>query len=143
MSAAFHPFPVIDEPIARTAPPGAGAAPGAEANAASVLDEITRLVGPEIAATLVEEFGGRRLYIPMEVARGDVLTRAIGVTRARKLSRIFGGDRIDVPADFNHARRRTRIVILRRRGLSIPAIARTLRCTERYVYKVLAKRRTG
>jgi hypothetical protein len=56
---------------------------------------------------------------------------------------MFGGDRIDVPADFNHARRRTRIVILRRRGLSIPAIARTLRCTERYVYKVLAMRRTG
>jgi hypothetical protein len=59
MSAAFHLFPAIDEP---------GAPPG-DADAASVLDEIVRLVGPEVAATPVEEFGGRRLYIPMEVAR--------------------------------------------------------------------------
>jgi Mor family transcriptional regulator len=135
MSTAFL---LLHQTSARPRPPVGAARPGPDADSASVLDAITRLLGPAAVAALVEQFGGRRIYIPFAAARGDLLNRAIRLGQARKLAKVFGGDRIYVPADLGHARRRTRIAIMRERGLSVTAIARTLRCTERYVYKVLA-----
>jgi Mor family transcriptional regulator len=137
MSAALHSLSAIGEQLAPTAPP----ATRIDDDMLSVLDEIRQLIGLKAAVALVQAFGGRRIYVPMQIARGDLLAREIGVGLAKKLSRVFGGDRIDVPTDLDFARRRARIALMRRRGMTHAAIARTLHCTERYVYKVLAKER--
>ena len=57
------------------------------------------------------------------------------------MAHIFGSDRMLVPVTSNHLRRRVRIVAMRADNVSISRIARELRCTERYVYKVLALKR--
>jgi Mor family transcriptional regulator len=119
---------------------------GLERGAASLarssrLQAITDVVGAEAAAKLVSDFGGRRIYVPQVPARGDLLARSIGLAAETRLSRVYAGDRLDIPARPEPASRRARIFVLRRGGDSISTIARRLRCTERYVYKVLASLR--
>jgi hypothetical protein len=107
----------------------------------SLYDQIEHSIGDGAADKLIADFGGRRLYIPMAPAQGDVVTRSIGLAAATAMARMFGGDRLLIPVTSDHARRRVRIVALRAEHLSISRIAHELRCTERYVYKVLAEKR--
>ncbi|HYB91409.1 MAG TPA: hypothetical protein VEC38_10220 [Candidatus Binataceae bacterium] len=107
----------------------------------SMLGELAILVGEGAAEKLVRKFGGRRVYIPRAPVEGEVLVRLVGITAALKLARIFGGERVMLPADPDRRLRRDRIVALRGRQLSVAEIARTMRVTERYVYKVLADAR--
>ena len=104
----------------------------------TLYDQIGDSIGGDAADKLIADFGGRRLYIPRAPERGDLITRSIGLLAALTMARVFGGDRILIPATTTHARRRARIVTLRAEHVSISRIARELRCTERYVYKVLA-----
>ncbi|HUA32101.1 MAG TPA: Mor transcription activator family protein [Candidatus Binataceae bacterium] len=108
-----------------------------------MLDSITAVIGAAAAASLVAEFGGRRLYVPHTPRPEDVLVRILGAKTAALFARHFGGDRIVMPADPERAHRRERIIEARRKGLSISAVARETGCTERYVYKVLAQQRQG
>jgi len=107
----------------------------------SLFQQVGQSIGEEAADKLVADFGGRRLYIPMTPAAGDVVTGSIGLEAALAMSRVFGGDRLLIPSSNNNRRRRAEILALRRNGTSISRIARELRCTERYVYKVLAAER--
>lgn len=97
-------------------------------------DLIGDSIGDDAADKLIADFGGRRFYVPRAPAPGDPITRSIGLRAARA----FGGDRIVVPVTSSHLRRRARIVAMRADHVSISHIAQELRCTERYVYKVLA-----
>ena len=107
----------------------------------SLYDQIGHSIGGDAANKLIADFGGRRLYIPIAPAPGDLITRSIGLPAAMAMARVFGGDRILIPATSDHARRRVRIVAMRADHVSISRIAHELRCTERYVYKVLALHR--
>jgi Mor family transcriptional regulator len=69
-----------------------------------------------------------------------VVARVVGADAAQRLGAIFGGERIWFPNDAGHLTRR-RISLMRRRGSSVSRIARQLRLSERYVYKVLAELR--
>jgi Mor family transcriptional regulator len=109
----------------------------------SILDAIVDAIGGEAAAKLVAEFGGRRLYVPHNPGPQDPVASVIGADAASVLARTFGGDRLVVPANFERAHRRERIISARARGLTIAAIAREHHCTERYVYRVLARARQG
>jgi hypothetical protein len=100
-------------------------------------------LGAEAADKLIADFGGRRLYIPMTPAAGDVVTSSIGLDAATAMARIFGGDRLLIPSSSIQSRRREQILRMRAARCSISRIARELRCTERYVYKVLAAGRAG
>ncbi len=117
----FNPFPVA----ART----------------SLYDQIGHSIGGDAADKLIADFGGRRLYIPVAPAPGDRVTRSIGLSAAMAMARLFGGDRLLIPVTSSHERRRVRIVAMRADHVSISRIAHELRCTERYVYKVLALHR--
>jgi hypothetical protein len=117
----FNPFPVA----ART----------------SLFDQIGHSIGDDAADKLIADFGGRRLYIPVAPAPGDLVTRSIGLSAAMAMARVFGGDRLLIPVTSDRARRRVRIVAMRADRVSISRIAHELRCTERYVYKVLALQR--
>jgi Mor family transcriptional regulator len=107
----------------------------------SLYDQIAHSIGCDAADKLIADFGGRRLYIPVAPAPGDLLSRSIGLLPALALARTFGGDRLMIPVTSTHARRRARIVSMRANNVSIARIAHELRCTERYVYKVLSVKR--
>ena len=115
--------------------------PFAPAVRTSLYDQIGHSIGDDAADKLIADFGGRRLYIPVAPAPGDLVTRSIGLPAALAIARVFGGDRLLIPVTSNHARRRVRILAMRADHVSISRIAHELRCTERYVYKVLALNR--
>jgi hypothetical protein len=104
------------------------------------IDNIARVIGAGATARLISTFGGGRVYIAKNPRPEDVLVRVIGGEAAEMLGAIFGGERIWFPNGAGHLRRR-RISLMRRRGSSISRIARELRLSERYVYKVLAQLR--
>jgi hypothetical protein len=111
------------------------------ASRTTLYDLIGHSIGGDATDKLVADFGGRRLYIPMAPGPGDRITRSIGLISAMAMARMFGGDRLLIPNTSSHARRRVRIVAMRAAHVSISRIAHELRCTERYVYKVLASYR--
>jgi hypothetical protein len=115
--------------------------PFAAAVRTTLYDQIVQSIGAEAADKLIADFGGRRLYIPIAPAPGDLLARSIGLLPALQMARMFGSDRLLIPVTSDHARRRVRIVAMRAAHVSISHIAQELRCTERYVYKVLALNR--
>jgi Mor family transcriptional regulator len=120
---AHPPMPL--DPFADPAPP-------------SLYNQIERTIGDHLADKLIADFGGQRLYIPHAPALYDRVTTSIGLRAALKMARAFGGDRIVVPVASDLARRRAQILTMRSEQLSISRIARRLRCSERYVYKILA-----
>jgi hypothetical protein len=115
--------------------------PFAVAVRTTLYDQIVHSIGANAADKLIADFGGRRLYIPIAPAPGDLLARSIGLLPALAMARVFGSDRLLIPVTSDHARRRVRIVAMRADHVSISHIAQELRCTERYVYKVLALNR--
>lgn len=108
--------------------------------AATIVDNIAKVIGAGATARLCAAFGGRRVYIAERPAPGDPIVEAIGHLAAARLGAIFGGERVWLPNDAGRSTR-VRIAALRRRGASISSIARELGCSERYVYKVLAQLR--
>ena len=125
----------------RASSPASRFDPFADAVRTSLYDQIGHSIGDDAADKLIADFGGRRLYIPVAPAPGNLVTRSIGLPAAMAMARVFGGDRLLIPAISNQERRRARIVAMRAGGVSISRIAHELRCTERYVYKVLALNR--
>ena len=105
-----------------------------------MLEELVSLIGKDAAAKLIDIFGGTRLYVPHSPHDDDLLTGSLGAEAALKLASIYGGDRIEVP---NPTPRRARILELRETGCSVDAIARTLGCTRRRVFQVLAEARAA
>ncbi|MFZ2063981.1 MAG: helix-turn-helix domain-containing protein [Candidatus Binatus sp.] len=108
----------------------------------TLYDQIGHSIGGDAADKLIADLGGRRLYIPITPTSGSTIARSIGLLAALAMARAFGGDRLLIPVTSDHLRRRVRIVEMRAGRVSISRIARELRCTERYVYKVLASNRT-
>jgi hypothetical protein len=107
---------------------------------APAVENIARVIGAGATARLISAFGGGRLYIAKHPHAADPLARVIGSEAAGRLGKVFGGERIWFPNDAGH-RTRQRIALLRQRGSSVARIARELRLSERYVYKVLAQLR--
>src|SRR5712692_10202994 len=118
----------------------AGAKPAGQSRTerSSLLGELGAALGESAASRLIEAFGGSRIYVPHFPRPGDPLVSQIGMVAAAKLVRIYGGERLDLP---NPNSRRTRILELRRGGLSVDAIARQMGCTRRRVFQVLAEAR--
>jgi hypothetical protein len=110
----------------------------APAHAGSTLEALNGAIGIDLAARLVADFGGSRIYVAHSPRHGDRIANSIGPEAAAKVRRVFAGDRIFVPTDPEHGLRREKIVALRRKHRSISSIARAVHCSERFVYRVLA-----
>jgi hypothetical protein len=106
----------------------------------SMLEDLIDMIGEEAVVKLVTAYGGTRLYVPHDPEADDALANSIGLPAALRLAQMYGGDRMDVP---NPTPRRVRILQLRKSGLSVDAIARSLRCTRRRVFQVLAEARAA
>jgi hypothetical protein len=135
MNAASNRMPALAR-APRPTPPRFN--PFAAAMRPNLYDLIGNSIGGDAADKLIADFGGRRLYISRTPSPGDLITRSIGLASALAMARVFGGDRLLIPATNTFARRRFRIFAMRADHVSISRIAHELRCTERYVYKVLA-----
>ena len=109
---------------------------------APAIENIAKLIGAGAAARLISTFGGGRVYIAKSPGSTDAIAQVIGGEAAARLGAIFGGERVWFPNDAGHLTRR-RIILMRKRGSSVARIARVLRLSERYVYKVLAELRNG
>ncbi len=107
---------------------------------APAVENIARVIGAGATARLISTFGGGRVYIAKNPGPSDAVARVIGGEAAGMLGAIFGGERIWFPNDAGHLTRR-RISLMRQRGSSVARIAREVRVSERYVYKVLAQLR--
>jgi hypothetical protein len=105
----------------------------------STFDNLVAAIGREAAEKLLEHFGGTRLYVPVRVIAGSPLTIAIGDSAAAGFSRHFGGECLQIPVDPEWGRLRGRIVELHRAGHSTLEITRHLRCSRRYVLRILAE----
>jgi Homeodomain-like domain len=108
------------------------------------VEQLAEVCGPEAAAALAAAFGGTRLYLALQPTPDSEIARAIGLEAARKIGARHGGEVIEIPLIKSRAQRhkdRAQIVELREQGLSIPAIARRVRCSMRHVYNVLAAER--
>ena len=109
---------------------------------APAIENIAKLIGAGATARLISNFGGVRVYIAKNPGPDDALVQVIGSDAATILASIFGGERVWFPNAAGHETR-MRIARMRRRGSSISRIAREVRVSERYVYKVLAQLRDG
>ena len=107
---------------------------------APAVENIAKLIGAGAAARLISSFGGGRVYIAKSPRSAEAIAQVIGGEAAARLGAIFGGERVWLPNDAGHLTRR-RIRLMRQRGSSVARIARVMRLSERYVYKVLAELR--
>jgi hypothetical protein len=109
----------------------------------SVYNRLIAILGPIVTDTLLERFGGRLVYIRMnpDGGPGDSLSAAIGLEHARLLATHFGGEKLSLPVYRSPCRetrtRTARICELAGRGLTAPAIAVAVGCTQRWVNFVL------
>ena len=103
-----------------------------------MFEVIIGIIGEEAARKLIASFGGTRLYVPHSPGADDALARAVGAGAALKLAEMFGGERVELPKP---PPRRTQILTMRAAGRSVEEIARTLGCTRRRVFQVLAEAR--
>lgn len=104
----------------------------------SLIAGLIEAVGEEAAFTLIRACGGARLYVPHVPEDGDALTTLIGTAAATRLAQKYGGERLELP---NPNSRRSKILELRRAGVSVDVIARQSGCTRRRVFQVLAEAR--
>lgn len=142
-SAAFGDPPRLSDPspvFKRRARPASRRTMQPDLPRPSMLQNLVDLIGHDATAALIATFGGTRVYIPQVAEPDDTLSVLIGHLPACALAQIFGGDRLEVP---NPPPRRTRILELRASGLTINAIARTLSCTRRRVFQVIAEARAA
>ncbi|MDA8230364.1 MAG: hypothetical protein M0006_03405 [Magnetospirillum sp.] len=99
-------------------------------------DDLVALIGQDAAERLSEVRGGRGMYVPHRPGPASPLAAAVGQEAADILGRAMGGDELTVPVGPG---KRARIRRLKRDGVPVSAIAADIRCTERFVYKVLAE----
>lgn len=102
------------------------------------LDELVPIIGKEATLQLAIHFGGIKCYVPAQPSATCELAATITQEKAILLAKRYGGVILDIPQGDS---RRHLIHGLLDRGLSVRAVAREVRCTERYVYDVRAERR--
>lgn len=99
------------------------------------LDWLNNNLGEEAAKNLIENFGGRSVYIPQDVYDNHILTKTVGHEAMRFLVEHFKREYVGIPKGLTS--RKPRIMTLFQDGLSKREIARRLGVTDRYVRQVV------
>lgn len=100
-----------------------------------IAQDLMAELGEDAFITLVEAYGGTRLYVPANIQRSD-LPAAIGGAAADALSKLYPGGYIKVPLA-----RELRAARYREQGASNATIARKLGLTESGVQRLLSRQR--
>ncbi len=93
---------------------------------------LAELIGAAAAFKLIERHGGTRVFVPRQPS--ERIIALIGDAAAAQLCAAYGGDNIKVPLA-----RAWRVLVYRARGLTYPAIARAVGCSEDAVWRVLSR----
>jgi Mor family transcriptional regulator len=101
---------------------------------------LRRILGEDGARKLAETFGGRRLYVPRSPGEHHPITVALGRSGADRLAGAFHGCGIDVPM---LPAKKAMVRELDAAGVTRADIARRLKITERWVYKILSEPETS
>lgn len=105
-----------------------------------ILQEMVGLVGLAHTLTIVEHWGGLRLYVPKEVGEDHALAKLIGIEGARRLAEAFGDDRWPIPKALRALRAvRDHHIVTNPDGLSVYELVRRFGLTERQIYKIRAR----
>lgn len=105
--------------------------------------ELAEVIGLDATLALIEHYGGTRLYVPEHIGADHPLARAIGMQAAHTLVEHYARDSIDVPRAWRAARAvlYRQIVAAYTDGATAASLARRHRCTERWIYEIVARHR--
>lgn len=107
-----------------------------------VLQDFVRLIGLAATMILVENFGGRRLYIPINPHPDHHLAKLVGLDNLTQLSKVYGlEDHFDIPK-AERALRHLRDQRIRAEygPKSASFLAREHHLTERQIWKIVGRR---
>lgn len=104
-----------------------------------VLQDFVRLIGLAATMILVEHFGGRRLYIPINPHPDHHLAKLIGLDNLAKLSQVYGlEDHFDIPKAERALKHLRNEKIRSEYGpKSVSTLAREHNLTERQIWNIL------
>ena len=105
-----------------------------------------RLCGDEIAAALIRDFGGQRLYFPKVVGDDHPLAKSLGRENAQKIAEeCWGVSGLYIPLGFGERdNRRALVAVLLADGKTVPEIARRAKRSERTIrLDIAALRKAG
>lgn len=106
-----------------------------------VLQDFVRLIGLAATMILVEHFGGRRLYIPINPRADHQLAKLVGLDNLTQLSKVYGlEDHFDIPK-AERALRHLRDQRIRAEygPKSASILAREHRLTERQIWNIVGR----
>lgn len=105
-----------------------------------ILQQMVSLVGLAHTLTIVEHWGGLRLYVPRDVTEDHALAKRIGIEAARLLAEHYGEDRWPIPKALRALRAvRDHHIVTNPDGLSVYDLVRRFGLTERQIYKIRAR----
>ena len=106
-----------------------------------VLQDFVRLIGLAATMILVEHFGGRRLYIPVNPHADHHLAKLVGLDNLTQLSKVYGlEDHFDIPK-AERALRHLRDQRIRAEygPKSASSLAREHNRTERQIWNIVGR----
>lgn len=109
------------------------------------LRNLTRLIGLAMTMTIVQHYGGSRLYIPSRATADHPLAALLGFEVLETFSKVYGlEDHFDVPKAAAALRFLRDEKIRRDQGIkSTRVLAFEHRLTERQVWKILANKKAA
>lgn len=105
-----------------------------------ILRELAELIGITGTMTLVDEYGGVRLYVPMTLPEDHPLINLIGPENAQKVIEGYGGEKLEIPKAIDYMRQ-IRDIEIRSQwpALSQRQLALKYNTTERNIRLILGK----
>jgi DNA-binding NarL/FixJ family response regulator len=91
---------------------------------------------------MIAEFGGARIWVPVQSTPNTKLTQVLGDSAASALCAHFGGDYLQVPNTITVDDVHWRIAELHRQGCKINEIALAVRRSRRTVFRLLRRKVT-
>jgi hypothetical protein len=107
--------------------------------------EMAAHIGPFATLQLVDQFGGKELYVPLQAA-GWHVANLIGWVKAQKLCQIYGRERLPIPVARTaifHAKRQPIIAAVRARKMTLTEGAHILRTSRTYLSGLVNADRQG
>lgn len=108
----------------------------------SLLHVLVEVIGQESAEKMIAQFGGARIWVPVQSTPDTKLTQVLGDCAASALCATFGGDYLQVPNTLNGDSVYWRIAELHRQGCKINDIALAVGRSRRTVFRLLRKKIT-
>jgi len=111
-----------------------------------MLKPLYELIGYKAVMSLIQRWGGSRIYVPMTFnSEEHPIIQSIGLEAAEKLSWKHGGEQLSLPTNMiiANAARDHEILRMRREGKSVAAMAKKFRLSERRVRVILAENKNA